>query len=148
MAEPYAVEDYEDSYVGREAVQFIRDYDDSPPFAVFVGFAGPHEPWDAPGEYAQMYDPAQTPAPIPPSEPGAWVPPDAARWQRSLREPAMGAAQNPRSTTMTALSAGHQCHPSFSNLRVVPIVLTPRATAARSRSCTTPSSRRPSSAAS
>jgi len=32
---------------------------------MFVGFGGPHDPWDAPGEYATMYDPASIPPPIP-----------------------------------------------------------------------------------
>lgn len=53
-----------DSYVGRKAVEFIREYDADRPLCLFVGFPGPHEPWDAPGEYATMYDPSKTPPPI------------------------------------------------------------------------------------
>ncbi len=83
---PLPTEDFLDSYVGGRAVRFIEGYDGDRPFALFVGFGGPHEPWDAPGEYATMYDPAETPMPpIEPAEPGPWVPEHAARWQRSGR---------------------------------------------------------------
>lgn len=32
---------------------------------LFVGFPSPHSPWDAPGEYATMYDKNRVPGPIP-----------------------------------------------------------------------------------
>jgi choline-sulfatase len=57
-----------DAMIGREAVRVIDAYDDEKPLCLFVGFGGPHEPWDAPGKYAQMYDPASCPAAIPSSE--------------------------------------------------------------------------------
>lgn len=82
---PLPTEDFLDSYIGRQAVRFIDDYDGERPFCLFVGFGGPHEPWDAPGEYATMYDPAGTPPPIEPAEPGPWVPDHAADWQRTGR---------------------------------------------------------------
>ncbi len=80
---PLPVEEHADSYVGRRAVEFMTGYDAEQPFCAFVGFGGPHEPWDAPGDYATMYDPTGTPAHIPPqaAEPGPWVPEHAARWQ-------------------------------------------------------------------
>ena len=62
---PLRVEDHLDTYIGRRAVEFIDAYRASQPLALFVGFAGPHEPWDAPGEYATMYAPGETPPPIP-----------------------------------------------------------------------------------
>ena len=62
---PLPAEEYLDSYVGRIATEFVRDYDDPRPLCLFVGFPGPHEPWDAPGEYATMYPPASVPDPIP-----------------------------------------------------------------------------------
>lgn len=69
---PLPVEDFLDSYVGRHAVDFLNAYDDERPLCLFVGFGGPHEPWDAPGEYASMYAPSDVPAPIPaPEPPGA-----------------------------------------------------------------------------
>ncbi len=84
---PLPVEEHADSYVGRRAVEFLSDYEEDRPFCAFVGFGGPHEPWDAPGRFAQMYDPAETPPPTAPegTEPGPWVPHEAAQWQRTGR---------------------------------------------------------------
>jgi len=65
---PLPVEHFLDSYVGQQAASFIEGYSDQRPLCLFVGFPGPHEPWDAPGEYAEMYDPEDTPDPIPYSE--------------------------------------------------------------------------------
>ena len=62
---PLPVEVYLDSYVGQQACNFIENYSHDRPVCLFVGFPGPHEPWDAPGEYATMYDPGETPEPIP-----------------------------------------------------------------------------------
>jgi choline-sulfatase len=63
------VEEFADSYVGREAESYRRGYDRAEPWCLFVGFGGPHEPWDAPGQYAALYDPAVTPPPLPDSSP-------------------------------------------------------------------------------
>ena len=71
---PLPVEEYPDSYVGRQAVEFIAGYRREQPMALFVGFGGPHEPWDAPGEYATRYPPGETPPPIVPEPPGDWLP--------------------------------------------------------------------------
>ncbi len=62
---PLPVELYLDSYVGQHAESYVLNYRDHRPLCLFVGFPGPHEPWDAPGEYATMYDPDETPDPIP-----------------------------------------------------------------------------------
>ena len=61
---PLDEDDFMDSYVGRKTVEFIRDYKDDRPFCLFVGFGGPHEPWDAPGIYADMFRPEETPPAI------------------------------------------------------------------------------------
>jgi len=71
---PLPEEEYMDSYVGRVACEYLEAYDDSRPFALFVGFPGPHEPWDPPGRWAKMYDPEAMPAAIPPEEPQEWTP--------------------------------------------------------------------------
>jgi arylsulfatase A-like enzyme len=68
---PLPAENFLDSYVGRRAEEYLSQYADSRPLCLFVGFPGPHEPWDAPGEYASMYDPDRAPEPIPPSDPGS-----------------------------------------------------------------------------
>ena len=70
---PLPVDEFPDSYVGRKSVEFIDSYTEDKPFCLYVGFGGPHAPWDAPGEYATMYSLADTPAHIPPAEPGKWV---------------------------------------------------------------------------
>ena len=57
-----------DAYIGRQTVEFIRDYSDAEPFCLFSSFAGPHEPWDPPKRYFDMYDPAETPPPLPDGE--------------------------------------------------------------------------------
>ena len=62
---PLPVEMFPDSYVGRKSVEYIDNHDTGTPMCLFVGFPGPHEPWDAPGKYADMYDPGKTPSPIP-----------------------------------------------------------------------------------
>ncbi len=71
---PLPTEEFMDSYIGRQAVRFIDEYSSPEPMCLFVGFGGPHEPWDAPGEYATMYDPAEVPAPIPAAEPPDYLP--------------------------------------------------------------------------
>jgi choline-sulfatase len=62
---PLPVEDFLDSYIGRKAVEFVEAYQDQRPMCLFVGFGGPHEPWDAPREYATEYKAEETPEPIP-----------------------------------------------------------------------------------
>ena len=75
---PLPEDQFADSYVGRRAVEYLEGYSHDQPFCLFVGFGGPHEPWDPPGRYATMYDPALCPAPIRPNGPGPWVPLDVA----------------------------------------------------------------------
>jgi arylsulfatase A-like enzyme len=89
---PLPVEEHLDSYVGRVAAEFIAAYAAEAPLALFVGFGGPHDPWDAPGSYATMYDPRAVPPPIPPAEPGPWVPPAAVARQRTGRLESMAEA--------------------------------------------------------
>lgn len=54
-----------DTYVGQAAATYLRDYQGDQPWFCWVSFAGPHEPWDAPDEYNQMFDPADMPEPLP-----------------------------------------------------------------------------------
>jgi choline-sulfatase len=87
---PLPVEDFLDSYVGRKAVEFVDGYDDRRPMCLFVGFGGPHEPWDAPGRYAGMYKPEDAPKPTPIPDGYAALPdavkakPDFAVWPQAL----------------------------------------------------------------
>ena len=57
-------EEHMDSYTGRRAVEWVDAAPSDGPTCMYVGFPGPHEPWDAPEPYASMYDPADMPAPI------------------------------------------------------------------------------------
>ena len=52
---PLPLEAYVDTWHGLEAVRWIERYDRQEPFFLFVGFPGPHDPWDAPEEAVQRY---------------------------------------------------------------------------------------------
>jgi arylsulfatase len=56
-ATPLAIplESYIDTWHGLEAVRWISDYDRDQPFYLFVGFPGPHDPWDAPQAAVDRY---------------------------------------------------------------------------------------------
>jgi arylsulfatase len=59
---PVGVDLYYDTYVGRTAARYIREYRRPEPWCCYVGFPGPHEPWDTPGPWADAYRPADMPA--------------------------------------------------------------------------------------
>jgi choline-sulfatase len=52
---PIPLESYVDAWHGQQAVRWIQEYDRDDPFFLFVGFPGPHDPWDAPAEAVQRY---------------------------------------------------------------------------------------------
>ena len=52
-----------DSFTGRKAIEWIGS-GQGQPFFLWVSFPGPHDPWDAPGEYGRMYDPRDMPLPL------------------------------------------------------------------------------------
>ena len=58
---PLPVEAYIDNWIGRRAVQWIEEYDGERPFFQWVGFAGPHDPWDAPKQYVDLYRDVEIP---------------------------------------------------------------------------------------
>lgn len=60
---PVSGDDYIDTWHGRRAAQWIEEYDRPQPFFQWVGFPGPHDPWDAPAEYADLYRNAEMPMP-------------------------------------------------------------------------------------
>ena len=62
----------EDSFIGRKAVEWIERYDDSKPFYLQIQFTGPHDPYDGPTPYRDMYavdelDPGELQLEDPPS---------------------------------------------------------------------------------
>jgi arylsulfatase A-like enzyme len=77
--------EHADDFVGRTAVEYLERYDRSEPLLLFVGFGGPHEPWDPPPDWAERYDPSATDPALPTTEPGPWVPEPAAAHQRRLQ---------------------------------------------------------------
>jgi choline-sulfatase len=60
---PVSGDDYIDAWHGRRAAQWIEEYDGDQPFFQWVGFPGPHDPWDAPAEYADVYRRQDMPGP-------------------------------------------------------------------------------------
>ncbi len=57
-------EEHQDGFITRRTCEWIERLDDSRPFFCWVNWGGPHDPWDAPGEFGTMYDPADMPAPL------------------------------------------------------------------------------------
>ena len=56
-------EEYVDYWIGSEAVDFLNRRSDSEPFFLWVGFCGPHGPYDPPRRYAEMYPIDEMPLP-------------------------------------------------------------------------------------
>lgn len=54
-------EDFEDTYIGRRATEFILQIPADFPWHMFVSFVGPHDPFDPPTEYADKYRDADMP---------------------------------------------------------------------------------------
>ena len=53
-----------DHFVGQESARWIREYEDDQPFALMVGFPGPHSPYDPAAEFATLA-PDDMPEPVP-----------------------------------------------------------------------------------
>ena len=51
---PLPTSDYIDSWTGARATQWIDNRAGEAPFFLWVGFPGPHDPWDAPAEYVEL----------------------------------------------------------------------------------------------
>lgn len=58
---PLPADAYIDAWHGDRAAQWIQDYDRDEPWFMWVGFPGPHDPWDAPTDrYADVDMPMPT----------------------------------------------------------------------------------------
>lgn len=68
---PLPAENYYDTYVGRKACEYLAQYSGDRPWFCHVSFPGPHEPWDAPKPYSELYDPKDMPDPLPRTVDGA-----------------------------------------------------------------------------
>nr|WP_325302088.1 sulfatase-like hydrolase/transferase [uncultured Dysosmobacter sp.] len=62
---PLPLEEYYDVYVGREGRSYLESYTGDAPWFCHVSFGGPHEPWDTPKPYADLYDGQDMPEPLP-----------------------------------------------------------------------------------
>ena len=84
IAEPLPIpaEHYIDSFIARRVERYIEHYDLKEPSFVYVGFQGPHEPWDAPDQYANLHDVDEIPDPIPELPPGDWLPKRSLQYQQ------------------------------------------------------------------
>lgn len=84
VAEPLPIPPhlYIDAFIAERVEQYVARYDSRQPSFVFVGFQGPHEPWDAPDEYADRIVRAKLPRPIPELPPGDWLGPESNDYQK------------------------------------------------------------------
>jgi len=61
---PLEPEEHQDGFITRKACEWLGQVDATQPFFCWVNWGGPHDPWDAPGRFGRMYDPAAMPPPI------------------------------------------------------------------------------------
>ena len=61
---PLPLDAYVDTWHGDQAARWIEGYDRAAPFFLFVGFPGPHDPWDAPQEAVDRYHDVEISMPI------------------------------------------------------------------------------------
>ena len=60
---PHGRDTHIDAFVGDRAAEWL-DQNGDEPFAAWVSFPGPHDPYDPPPEYAELYADAPIPEPI------------------------------------------------------------------------------------
>ena len=68
-------EDFHDIYIARRAARWIENIADDFPWHLFVSFVGPHDPFDPPTEYAEIFHGAVMPRAIKSRREGAprWI---------------------------------------------------------------------------
>lgn len=78
-----------DQFVGRMATRWIQDYDKEEPFFLHIGFQGPHDPFDPPQRFLDMYEGRDVP--LPRFDVGGLEarPPQYARFMEACRNPLM-----------------------------------------------------------
>ncbi|MFX1490622.1 MAG: sulfatase, partial [Promethearchaeota archaeon] len=61
---PLPTEDHLDSYTGQKAIEWIHNYNEEKPFYLQICFPGPHDPFDSPQEYRDIYKAEEMPVGI------------------------------------------------------------------------------------
>ncbi len=79
---PLPAGQYIDPFIAGRVEKYLAAYQHDQPSFVYVGFQGPHEPWDAPDEDAGRYPIDRIADPIPEVEDGDWLPERSHRYQR------------------------------------------------------------------
>jgi len=64
ITSPLPAECHIDAYTGAQAVEWLGNRRPEERFALWVSFAGPHDPYDPPEGYAGIYDNAPIPSPL------------------------------------------------------------------------------------
>lgn len=60
---PLPTEDYIDAWHGRRVERWLEEREGGQPWFLWVGFPGPHDPWDAPAEFVDIYRDVAMPMP-------------------------------------------------------------------------------------
>lgn len=60
---PIPTDSYVDAWHGDRVVQWLDEHDGDDPWCMWVGFPGPHDPWDAPADYVDLYRDIAMPMP-------------------------------------------------------------------------------------
>lgn len=76
-----------DQFVGRTAKQWIDDYDREKPFYLHIGFQGPHDPFDPPQRFLDMYQDRDVPLPHFDAKGIEARPPQYERFMEATRNP-------------------------------------------------------------
>jgi len=84
LAKPFAGGEqyFQDIFISRISNEWLSSYDGEKPFFLWCNWGGPHPPWDAPGHYAKLYDPADVDVPV--SDPMERAPQSLRETSRSL----------------------------------------------------------------
>lgn len=61
---PLEPEEHQDGFTTRKACEWLQNVSQDQPWFCWVNWGGPHDPWDAPGRFWRMYDPAAMAPPI------------------------------------------------------------------------------------
>lgn len=61
---PLPTKDYADVYIADKAIEYLETVEEDKPWFSMVSFGGPHDPWDTPAEYTQLYQDIVPPPPL------------------------------------------------------------------------------------